>query len=166
GLDLDWANIGVSAALGGAGGAVARGIRMCPQTSAVEVPNPQPALPAAPERLALPRGHSTTILGENMRDRVVPYAHATGGRTLEFRHTPQEWDAMTPRQRWQANDGQLRERINAGDDFAYIGRDVSREAADRGRFDLASSELLRLEERGIAYAKVDKAEVYARIGRL
>ena len=67
-----------------------------------------------------------------------------------------------PRQRWKANDGALRTRINAGDFFRYIGRNPSREATG---FDLTGSELLRLDSRGVSYEEFSRADVYKVIGR-
>jgi RHS repeat-associated protein len=107
----------------------------------------------------------TTILGENMTDRVMPFADATGARTLGFGSTAEEWNAMTPAQRWKLNDGQLRARINEGDDFRYIGQDPDRDTAIRAQFDLTRSELLRLDDRGIAYETVDPSEVIKVLGR-
>jgi len=55
--------------------------------------------------------------------------------------------AMSPRERWKLNDGMLRARINEGDNFLYIGQDPLRNPALRAKFDLAGSELLRLDDR-------------------
>jgi hypothetical protein len=107
----------------------------------------------------------TTILGENMRDRVIPFAQATNARTLPWGTTPQQWAQMTPQQRWKLNDGILRARINDGDSFRYIGIDPGRPMAERLRFDLTRSELLRLNERGIPYQTVTPQEVISTIGR-
>ena len=83
-----------------------------------------------------PTMHQTTILGENMSERVMPFAEATGSRTLGFGATADEWAAMTPQQRYQLNDGMLRARIGEGDDFRYIGQDPLRPPDVRARFDL------------------------------
>ena len=107
----------------------------------------------------------TTILGENMRDRVIPFAEKTNARTLPWGTMPEKWAKMTPKERWKLNDGLLRARINEGDNFRYIGTDLNRLPADRTRFDLIRSELLRLEERGIPYDTVSKEEVFRTIGR-
>jgi hypothetical protein len=107
----------------------------------------------------------TTILGENMRQRVIPFAEKTGARTLPWGTTPEKWTKMTPKERWKLNDSLLRSRINEGDDFRYIGSDPNRPEVDRMQFDLTGSELLRLEERGISYDIVDREEVFRTIGR-
>ncbi len=107
----------------------------------------------------------TTILGENMTERVMPFADATGSRTLGFGATADEWAAMTPRQRYRLNDGMLRARIREGDSFRYIGQDPLRPPDIRARFDLTRSELLRLNERGIPYDIVSPLEVFKTIGR-
>jgi len=54
----------------------------------------------------------------------MPYADATGSRTLGFGATSDERASMTPKQRYALNDGALRARINQ-DDFQYIGQDPS-----------------------------------------
>jgi hypothetical protein len=107
----------------------------------------------------------TTILGENMRDRVIPFAAATGARTLPWGTTPARWAQMTPQQRYRLNDGTLRARINEGDSFRYIGVDPGRPVAERYRFDLTRSELLRLSDHGIPYEVVTPQEVISTIGR-
>jgi len=109
--------------------------------------------------------HTTTILGENMRDRVIPFAEKTGARTLPWGTTPEKWAAMTPKERWRLNDGLLRRRIGEGDQFRYIGIDPDRPADRRKRFDLTRSELLRLEERGIRYETVPLEEILQILGR-
>lgn len=101
----------------------------------------------------------TTVLGENMAQRVMPFAERTGGRTLGFGATADEWAAMTPQQRWRLNDGMLRARMNAGDAFRYIGQDPLRNPALRQKFNLPAVELLRLESRGIPYQTVLPNEV-------
>ncbi|MGH9187352.1 MAG: RHS repeat-associated core domain-containing protein, partial [Acidimicrobiales bacterium] len=108
---------------------------------------------------------STTTLGENMTGRVMPFADATGARTLGFGSTADEWAAMTPQQRYHLNDGMLRARMTEGDDFRYIGQDPSRPPEVRARFDLTRSELLRLDERGVPYDVVSPDEVFKTIGR-
>jgi hypothetical protein len=75
------------------------------------------------------------------------------------------WDKMTPRQRWKANDGELRKRINAGDRFRYIGKDPNRSDAARRRFDLTRSELDRLRDRGIPWEDVPIEEIMCVLGR-
>lgn len=107
----------------------------------------------------------TTVLGENMRDRVIPYAQATGSRTLPWATSPAEWAQMTAQQRYRLNDGQLRARIREGDDFAYIGTDPGRTPAQRAVFDLTRSELLRLNERAVPFRVVPPKEVVSTIGR-
>ena len=107
----------------------------------------------------------TTILGENMMQRVIPYAQSTQARTLPFGTTAERWATMTPAQRWRLNDGALRARIGEGDTFRYIGRDPFRDPALRTQFDLTGSELLRLQERGIRYQTVPASEVQRVIGR-
>lgn len=72
---------------------------------------------------------------------------------------------MRPAQRYKANDGTLRQRINEGDQFRYIGRDSLRDPLERRNFDLTGSEILRLEDRGIPYEVVAPEEVYNVIGR-
>lgn len=96
----------------------------------------------------------------------MPFAEATDARTLGFGASADEWAAMTPRQRYKLNDGMLRARINAGDDFRYIGQDPARPPGVRQRFDLTRSELLRLDERGVPYDVVPPDEVLKTIGRL
>lgn len=107
----------------------------------------------------------TTILGENMAQRVIPFAEQTGARTIPFGATVDEWAAMTARQRWKLNDGTLRARINEGDAFKYIGQDPLRNPALRTQFDLTGSELLRLNARGIPYETVAPSEVMSVINR-
>jgi len=106
-----------------------------------------------------------TILGENMKDRVGPFARRTGGRPLPWAGTPEQWDKMTPRQRWKANDRELRKRIRAGDSFRYIGPDPNRSDAARRRFDLTRSELDRLRDRGIPWEDVPIEEILCVLGR-
>lgn len=109
------------------------------------------------------RSH-TTVLGENMDDRVVPFAERTGGRTIET--VPRdEWAKMTSRQRWKVNDGALRKRVREGDLFRYIGQDPDRPDWMRRKFDLTGSELLRLRERGVPFEVVPNREVQRVIGR-
>jgi hypothetical protein len=106
----------------------------------------------------------TTIIGENMKDRVIPFAEKTGARTLPFaKKSPKEWDSLTRRQQWKLNDGALRARIREGDAFRYIGRDPRRSGAARP-FDLTGSELLRLTERGVRYDVVPSSEVLRVLG--
>ncbi len=116
-------------------------------------------------QVAANAGRETTILGENMGQRVMPFAEGTGARHLGFGATADEWAAMTPRQRWKLNDGMLRARINEGDSFRYIGRDADRPPSVRAGFDLTGSELLRLNSRGIPYDIVSPAEVFKILGR-
>lgn len=120
--------------------------------------------PAPPTTSATP-SQQTTILGENMTDRVIPFAERTDARHLPFGATAEEWDAMTPRERYRLNDGALRARINEGDNFRYIGQDPARPAEVRARFDLTRSELLRLQERGIPYETVSPDEVAKILGQ-
>ncbi|HVF06356.1 MAG TPA: DNRLRE domain-containing protein [Frankiaceae bacterium] len=127
-----------------------------------EPPRAKAAKPSAAQHGA---GTRTTILGENMKDRVEPFANATGARTLGFGTTDEQWHALTWRQKWKLNDGQLRARIREGDDFRYIGPDEGRTDAQRLKFDLTGSELLRLDERGVPYETVSKYEVRKTIGR-
>lgn len=108
---------------------------------------------------------STTVLGENMAKRTIPFAEATGARTLPFGTTAEEWAKMTPQQRWKLNDGALRTRINEGDNFRYIGQDPYRSPAQRTQFDLTRSELLRLQERNVPYETVSPSEVQSVLGR-
>ena len=122
--------------------------------------------PRAAARTAADSGTArTTILGENMSGRVQPFADATGSRTLGFGSTADEWNSMSPAQRWRLNDGQLRARINEGDDFRYIGQDADRSPLLRQQFDLTRSELLRLEDRGIPFDFVSPDELFKMIGR-
>ena len=106
----------------------------------------------------------TTILGENVSQRVAPFAQRTGARDLGFGATQAEWNAMTPAQRWKLNDGMLRARIKEGDAFRYIGQDPLRAPADRAMFDLTRSELLRLDSRNIPFQVVSPAEVQTVLG--
>jgi RHS repeat-associated protein len=106
----------------------------------------------------------TTILGENMSQRVIPFAERTGARDLGFGASQPEWRAMTPAEQWRLNDGMLRARINEGDAFRYIGQDPLRNPALRTQFDLTGSELLRLESRGIPYETVSPSEVISVLG--
>jgi hypothetical protein len=71
---------------------------------------------------------------------------------------------MTPQQRWRANDGLLRTRINEGDAFAYIGRDPNRNPSASSGFDLTGSELLRLQDRNIQVNRVDRVNIYEVLG--
>jgi hypothetical protein len=144
-------------------GAAASGVEgfsiLTPQTKALQ------ALANAERVLGAKAAQQTTILGENMRDRVIPFAQATDARTLPFGTTAERWAQMTPQQRYSLNDGALRARINEGDGFRYIGIDSARPAAVRSQFDLTGSELLRLNDRGIPYQKVSPQEVFSTIGR-
>ncbi len=115
--------------------------------------------------LAAKGAGQTTILGENMAQRVMPFAEQTGARTLGFGSTADEWAAMTAQQRYKLNDGMLRARINEGDSFRYIGQDPLRNPALRTQFDLTGSELLRLNSRGIPYETVSPSEVMSVLGR-
>jgi RHS repeat-associated protein len=97
---------------------------------------------------------SVTVLGENMTDRVIPYANKTGARYLPFGTTAEKWSMLSPKQKWKLNDGALRKRIKEGDSFEYIGQDAYRDPLVRRKFDLTRSELLRLNERGVKYDTV------------
>lgn len=112
-------------------------------------------------------GNGITILGENMMERVIPFANKTGARTLPFGTTPEKWKLLTPQQRWKLNDGALRTRIGEGDSFRYIGIDKldPRRIMSRESFDLTGSELLRLKSRGIPFETVSPSEVIQTIGR-
>ncbi len=118
---------------------------------------PKPPVIAPPQQ--------TTILGENVPQRVQPFADQTGARTLGFGATREEWAAMSPAERWKLNDGMLRARINEGDAFRYIGIDPLRNPAVRAQFDLTGSELLRLQGRNVVYQVVPPAEVQSVIHR-
>ena len=101
-----------------------------------------------------------------MADRVEPFADRTGARTLPWATTTaEEWRRMSPKERYRANDRELRKRINQGDKFRYIGLDPNRDPIRRERFDLTRSEILRLEERGIPYEIVPPEEVFEVLGR-
>lgn len=108
---------------------------------------------------------STTILGENMIERVIPFAESTGARTLPFGASAEEWANMTFQQRYKLNDGILRMRINEGDNFRYIGEDPLRSPDVRSQFDLTRSELLRLQDRKIPYEIVPQSEVQSILNR-
>ncbi len=127
------------------------GIR-CPSRSELEqriARIEDPGLRRALRDSLLESGRQTTVLGEGMETRVIPYAHRTGGRTIDM--LPRSvWERLSPQQRYRANDGAIRTRINEGDRFEFIGRD-SRPEALRRQFDLTGSELLRLSDRGIGY---------------
>jgi hypothetical protein len=114
-------------------------------------------VPVGPRGLLAPK--NTTVLGENMMERVIPYSEKTGSRPLFFGTTADEWAKMTPRQRWKLNDGALRVRINEGNSFKYIGRDPYLDPMRRKQFDLTKSELFRLEERGVSYRFISRSEV-------
>ncbi len=148
-----------------------------PATPEVQAPRatPEPSTPAVVDDVVSPAatsatgggapGHQTTILGENMADRVMPFAERTNARTLGFGTSSEDWARMTPQQRYKLNDGQLRARINEGDDFRYIGQDPARPPDVRARFDLTRSEILRLQERGIPYETVAPEEVAKILGQ-
>ena len=106
----------------------------------------------------------TTVLGENMMQRVIPFARKTNARTLPFGTTSAQWSKMTFQQRWKLNDGALRARINDGDLFRYIGQDPFRNPLLRQEFDLTGSELLRLNDRGIPFQIVSPQEVMSVLG--
>ncbi|MFN5945741.1 MAG: hypothetical protein ACK5Q4_00355 [Phycisphaerae bacterium] len=110
-------------------------------------------------------GKQTTVLGENMMDRVIPYARKTGGRELPFGTTPEEWARMSPRDRYKLNDGTLRSRLKEGDNIESIGRDPRRPEALRKKFDLTGAELLRLKDRGVPVREVPAEVVKSVIGR-
>jgi len=119
---------------------------------------------SAPLTRASAARQQTTVLGENMKDRVIPYAQKTGGDTLKM-GSKNKWEAKTPKERWKLNDGQVRQRINRGDEFEYIGKDPARNPAARERFDLTRSELDRLKDRGVNYKTVDPQKVAKTIGQ-
>ncbi len=101
----------------------------------------------------------TTILGNDQTTRVVPFAERTGGRTLDNGLTESQWNALSPRQQWKVNDGQLRKHANEGDRFRDIGPD--------GRvrsLDLRKAELLRLRERGVPIERVSPGELRRILG--
>ena len=102
------------------------------------------------------REHSAA--GEAVRD-------ATSARALEFEDSREAWNAMTSKERWHRNDGQLRSRTREGDAFRYIGIDPERSPTARSRFDLTRAELLRLQDRGITYETVSPEEVFSVLGR-
>jgi len=178
GLNIDPAQLALATATGAAGGTATKYITTRLPTR-TPIPGPTGTPPA-------PRGDyaswgsefldsgtrtidqpfpQTTIFGENMRDRVFPFADATGARTLGFGATAEHWEAMTPRQRWNLNDGMFRARISEGDRFRYIGQDPDRLVSERVRFDLTRSEMLRLNERGIEYEEVSLEEIAKVLGR-
>ncbi len=101
----------------------------------------------------------TTILGENMMERVIPFAERTGARFLPFGTTADKWAKMTPKQRWKLNDGTLRGRIKEGDNFRYIGQDPYRDPALRRQFDLTRSELQRLQDRSVPFERISPQEI-------
>lgn len=107
----------------------------------------------------------TLVLGENMRDRVIPFAEKTGSAHMPFGTTKEKWAAMSPQERYKLNDGQLRKFLSEGYDVRYIGRDRQRSESQRSGFDLTGSELLRLESRGKPYETVSRDEVQRTIGR-
>ena len=117
-----------------------------------------PGVPSSPPII------QTTILGENMVRRVMPYADATGSSSLGFGTTPEIWELMSPKQRWKLNDGMLRARIARGGGFRSIGADPLRPTSGRAQFDLTGSELLRLDGRGIPYDITDPVNVYEILG--
>ena len=102
---------------------------------------------------------STTILGNGQTTRVIPFAEGTGARTLDNGLTEAQWNALSARQQWKANDGQLRKHINAGDRFRDIGPDTNVRSLD-----LRDAELLRLRERGIPVERVSPAELRRILG--
>jgi RHS repeat-associated protein len=107
----------------------------------------------------------TTILGENMMERVIPFAERTGARILPFGTTADKWAKMTPKQRWKLNDGTLRGRIKEGDNFRYIGQDPYRDPALRRQFDLTRSELQRLQDRSVPFERVSPQEIQRMLDR-
>lgn len=109
-------------------------------------------------------GVKTTVLGENMGQRVMPFAEAAGDRTIPFGTDSGTWSKMSPAERWKMNDGALRARINEGDNFKYIGQDPGRPLSVRREFDLTGSELLRLNDRGISAETITHSEVQKAIG--
>lgn len=74
--------------------------------------------------------------------------------------TEAEWNALTPRQQWKVNDGQLRQHINAGDQF----RDIGPDGLER-TLDLRRAELLRLSERGVPVERVSPEEIRRVLGQ-
>jgi RHS repeat-associated protein len=113
---------------------------------------------------AAKQSNQTTVLGENMMQRVIPFATKTNARTLPFGTTSAQWSKMTFQQRWKLNDGALRARINDGDLFRYIGQDPFRNPLLRQEFDLTGSELLRLNDRRIPFQIVSPQEVMSVLG--
>jgi hypothetical protein len=101
----------------------------------------------------------TTILGNGQTTRVVPFAERTGGRTLDNGLTEAQWNALSPKQQWKVNDGQLRKHINDADRFRDIGPDGYRRSLD-----LRKAELQRLDERGIPVETVSPAELRRILG--
>lgn len=106
-----------------------------------------------------------TILGENMMQRVIPYADATGASTIPFGTTADKWTRMTAQQRYRLNDGAIRARAAGGGTFEYIGIDVLRDPLSRAGFDLTASELLRLDVLGVPHTTVSPANIMHLIGR-
>ncbi len=106
----------------------------------------------------------TTVLGENMEGRVIPFAKEIGARTLPWAGTPEQWRAWSPQQRYRANDRMLRIRAREGDLFATIGADARRPEALRRRFDLTRAELMRLEYMRISVEERSAINVYLVLG--
>jgi len=138
------------------GGVVAGGVALAGKASALRIPEAVGEVEVA---------NRTTVLGENMLERVIPFAEETGARTLPFGTTAERWATLTPKERWKLNDGALRTRIGEGDNFQYIGRDPYRDPLLRQLFDLTGSEILRLESRGTPYQIIPLSTVEKTIGR-
>jgi RHS repeat-associated protein len=104
----------------------------------------------------------TTVIGENMKDRVIPFASRTANEYIPFGVSKDQWDSMTPKQRYKLNDGMLRMRINAGDTLVYIGRDSGNRPSTPG-FDLTGAELLRAQDRNVQVNEIPPIVVNATI---
>ncbi|TWT94541.1 hypothetical protein Pla52n_53620 [Stieleria varia] len=102
----------------------------------------------------------TTIIGNGQYSRVVPFAKATGARTIENGMTETDWEKLSSRERYKLNDGNLRERIREGDRFRSLGPD-----GRNRKLDLLIAEMNRLRERGIPVEEVPQDEILNVIGR-
>jgi hypothetical protein len=105
----------------------------------------------------------TTVLGESMEARVIPYASRTANEHIPFGVTAEQWAGFSPKERWKLNDGMFRMRINAGDNLVSTGRDPERKATTRSKFDLFGSEMLRANDRNVRVNQVPETVISSTI---
>lgn len=97
---------------------------------------------------------AVTIIGNNQKDRIIPYAQKTGARTIENGKTAAEWEKLSSKEKYKLNDGKFRERMNEGDRIKDIGPD-----GQNRPLDLRKAELNRAQDRNYPVERVPAEEV-------